>query len=91
MQPNVKPNLRGVTLSLLALLLTACSSVSQPLSPQPVEPARIPPLPQAARQPNPPPICSLSCNAGLTKLREELARSLTSPDAPASSSKEELR
>ena len=69
------------TLLLLPLLLTGCASVSQP-SP-PVRPALIPPLPAEARQPVPPPICSPTCSAGLTTLRDKLLHLLTPPTAPA--------
>lgn len=59
-----------LTLLVLTLWLAACSTVSPPLSPLPVPPPAIPPLPAQARQPATPSICSPSCSAGLMKLRE---------------------
>lgn len=80
MLPDVK-KLRAPMLLALVMLASGCASNSPP----PVlQPAAIPPLPQAARQPKPPPICSQTCNAGLTKLRMKLLDMLTPPAMPAS-------
>lgn len=68
---------------LLPMLVSACAGVSQPSPPVVVPPPAIPPLPAVARQPTPPPICSPTCSAGLTKLRTELLNMLTQPALPA--------
>lgn len=68
---------------LLPVLVSACAGVSQPSPPVVVPPPAIPPLPEVARQPTPPPICSPTCSAGLTRLRTELLNMLTSPALPA--------
>lgn len=70
------PFVSNGTLLLLALLLLlkGCATPSVP-----PEPVRLPALPTSAKQPTPPPICVPTCLDGLTKLRESLADSLTSP------------
>ena len=68
---------------LLPMLVSACAGVSQPSPPVVVPPPAIPPLPAVARQPTPPPICSPTCSAGLTRLRTELLNMLTQPALPA--------
>ncbi len=74
------------TFVVLTLLLSAC--VSAPVSsPQPVERAKIPPLPEAAKQPTPPASCSPTCSYSLTSLRVKLRDTpirLGSPASPAS-------
>lgn len=67
-------------LSLLPLLLTACGTAPPSL---PVAAPAIPPLPQQARQPQPPASCLPTCNAGLTRLRENLLSTPTPPTPPA--------
>ncbi len=64
-------------LTLLAWLLSACASVSQPsLPPLDVRPPAIPRLPSAARQPKTPPECLPTCSAGVSR---EFDSWLTSP------------
>ena len=73
-------------LPLLLMLVSGCAQLSPPPAAV-VPPPRVPPLPAEARQPAPPPICSPTCSAGLTRLRTELLGTLThpaSPGAPAS-------
>lgn len=55
----------------LPLMLQACG-FTKPLvlPPAPVEAARIPPLPETARQPELPTFCSPSCSSALTAERE---------------------
>ncbi|AJY21546.1 putative gp23 [Burkholderia ambifaria AMMD] len=62
-------------------LLTACASKSPHSSPT----SDVPALRPEARQPATPSICSPTCSAGLTKLRESWQRSLTSAVLPAGS------
>ena len=81
--PKLRICARSVTLLLLVLLVTACATPSPPPAPVVVQPARIPPLPQEARQPTPPSDCSPTCSAGLTRLRSELQNMLTPPAPPA--------
>ncbi len=84
MKPTNVPSALALMLLPLALLLSACA---KPLQPQLPPPAAIPPLPTAAKQPEPPAICSPTCSAGLTTLRTTLLDSLikhTQPGAPAS-------
>lgn len=80
MKPENKPTVPALMLLLPVLLLAGCKLNSLPIV---VEPARIPPLTQEARQPEPPKECSPTCSAGLTKLRTELLNSLTSRESPA--------
>jgi hypothetical protein len=71
----------------LMLLLPACSAVSPNLPPVVIESREVPELPQAARQPPTPALCSQSCQDGLTKRRENWLQSLMpagSPGRPAS-------
>ncbi len=68
-------------LLLPVLLLTGCASRSPHSSPMPGVPALRP----EARQPATPSICSPTCSAGLTSVRESWQRSLTSGASPASS------
>lgn len=75
-----RPKRTALLLTALAALVMGCSSVS-PLSRPPPEP-EIPPLPEAARQPSRPPICSPTCSDGLTRERESWQPSLTKPAPP---------
>lgn len=75
----------ALMLAVLALLLTACAAPPTPtLPPSVVAPPRIPPLPQAARQPPAPAWCSPTCSAALTRERENWLQRLTLPMPPAS-------
>ncbi|KUZ33567.1 hypothetical protein WS52_18590 [Burkholderia territorii] len=67
----------------LLLLLTACASKSPDFS----SVGAIPPLRPEARQPATPSICSPTCSAGLTRLRENSRELLTSGALPAGSAK----
>lgn len=84
----MKRNSRSLVLALmltpLLMLLAGCKSALQPLPPAPVDAPAIPTLPAQARQPDPPPICSPTCSAGLMKLRTELLDMLTERELPAS-------
>ena len=74
--PKLKSTLWRLIWPLLALLLTACA---QPLPVQPVEPARVPPLPAQARVslvPTPS-ICWLTCSIGIAKSLSQSASTLT--------------
>lgn len=84
MKPK-SPRLRPQLLScVLALLASACSTVQpQPTPPAVVECPKLPPLPQAARQPPTPPECSPTCADGLSKLLDSMLQSLTPAVAPA--------
>ncbi len=62
---------RALMPALLAMLLTGCGSVSSSYLPPP-DPPQIPALPDQARvsQVVTPSMCSSTCSAGLTELRE---------------------
>ncbi len=62
-------------------LLTGCASKS----PHSSSTSDVPALRPEARQPMTPSICSPTCSAGLTKLRESWRESLTHAASPASS------
>ncbi len=64
-------------LLVLLLLLKGCATPSVP-----PEPVRLPALPTSAVQPTKPPLCEPTCLDGLTKLRESLVDSLTTPTKP---------
>lgn len=84
---NRTPRALALTLVLLALLLSACSSTPPSLPPAVVAPPAIPPLPREARQPPVPAWCSPSCYGGLTSIRESWLNTpmrLGSPARPAS-------
>lgn len=83
MQPSLTWTQLALLLLLLVLLASGCAQNS-PLPDAVVEPARVLPLPQEARQPTPPAICSSGCSNGLTKLRTELLDMLTKAASPAS-------
>ena len=77
---------RAAMLLALAVSVMGCAQTSTVTAPPP-EPPRIPELPPQARQPELPSICSPSCSAGLTKLRESWRKRLTLPtqqDSPVS-------
>lgn len=78
--------LRAAMLLALAVSAMGCAQTLTVTAPPP-EPPRIPVLPPQARQQELPSICSQSCSAGLTKLRESWRKRLTLPtpqDSPAS-------
>ncbi len=88
MKPHNKLLSRVLMLALLGMLLTGCAS-EFPSSLQPVAPPAIPPLPAQARVSlvETPSMCSSTCSAGLTALRDSLANMPTTsgpPDSPAS-------
>jgi len=66
------------------LLLSACGTPPVASPPVAVQPARVPPLPQAARQPPMPSICSPTCLEGLTRERGSWQQLLTQPEPLAS-------
>ena len=82
MKPKLNSLLRAPMLMLLAALATACSSVSPPLSPQPVPPPRIPALSPLSRQPAIPSECLPTCSAALTSERESWLNTPTPPALP---------
>lgn len=70
--------------------LAGCATPSQPIDSQPVPRLRLPALPDSAKQPSKPQICSETCSLGLMNLLVELERlrskqasSLTNPGSPA--------
>lgn len=71
---------------LMPLLLGAACAPQKPDSAQPSQQGRapVPALPQEARQPTPPSVCSPTCSEGLTRLRTQLLDSLTGAAAPGS-------
>ncbi len=88
MKPQNKLLSPVLMLALLVLLLSACAHELINSSPQ-VAPPAIPPLPAQARVSlvETPSMCSSTCSAGLTALRESLANMLTTsrlPGSPAS-------
>lgn len=64
---------------LLTVLLAGCVCNTPP-PPAVVLPPQRPALPPEARQPELPEICSPTCSDGLTRLREQLLRTLTEPE-----------
>lgn len=72
---------------LLALLLSGCGTLQQQPPSVPISSVRLQPLPQSARQGNPPPECSPTCLDWLTTQRAEWQRLLNSAAFPASSAK----
>ena len=70
--------LRGAMLTALVLSATGCAQTSTVIAPPP-EPPRIPALPEQAKQPPLPSMCSPTCSAGLTKLRGSWQQRLTLP------------
>lgn len=87
MTPRRKSTALALTLLAPLALLTACGQ--QPLQPPgpAVEPAKIPPLPKAARQPATPDWCLPTCSAGWTREVEAwrgLLMNAVPPAQPAS-------
>lgn len=81
MSPSSPMIAKLLTAGLLTLLTSACSQ--QPLTVPVDSRPMIPPLSAAASEPPPPSICSQTCLAGLTQLRETLRTTLM-PSASAS-------
>ena len=83
--------LTALSLTSLSLMLSLNACESQPQKPQPIQPplvvkpASAPPLPDSAKQPDLPALCSPTCLGGLTKLRESWLPLLTPHTPPASS------
>lgn len=73
--------MRAAILSALVLSATGCAQTSTVTAPPP-EPPRIPTLPEQAKQPPLPSMCSPTCSSGLMKLRESWRQRLTSPTQP---------
>lgn len=72
---------------LLALLLSGCvTQPQQPPSP-PTPSVRLQPLPQSARQGDPPPECLQTCLSKLTSMREQWQQRLNAVAWPDSSAK----
>lgn len=82
MLSSLPASLRSAMLLLLALLLSACAS--KPIS-LPAACPVIPPLPVAAKQPKPDPVCLPNCSAALQRELTNWQAKLTAPDLPASS------
>lgn len=81
MKPPAALTLRALMLPLLLLLAAGCAT------PLPRSALTAPRLPPEAAQPTPPPICSPTCSAGLTRLRTEsldLLIERMQPDSAAS-------
>lgn len=84
--PNTSPAwLLKLPLIVCALALASCSATPPILPPPLVIEREIPPLPKAAKQPAPPPVCVQSCSDGLTMLRLQLLPSPMRLGEPASS------
>ena len=81
MSPSLPVIARTLTAALLTLLISACSTPQPLVVPVDNRPV-IPPLSAAASEPPPPSICSPTCLAGLTRLRETLRTTLM-PSAQA--------
>jgi hypothetical protein len=73
---------------LLALLLSGCAMQQQQPPSSPILGVRLQPLPQSARQGNPPPESSPTFSAWLTKQRESWQKLLTEAAWPDSSAKD---
>ena len=65
-----------LTLLALVMLLTSCGVVPKPSPPSAVviKPPQIPPLPQEAKQPPTPELCSPTCSDGLRRRLESWLR-----------------
>ena len=84
MPQRLPPAARWLIVMLLLLLLAGCASAPLQLpAPAPL----IPPLPQEARQPDPPPICQPTCSAGLARLLDSLLQPPTPPASQGSPAK----
>lgn len=86
----LKPRAPLLPWLLLAAALVGCATRSQPLASPPVPRLTLPALPDSAKQPSKPQICSETCSLGLMNLLVELERlrskqasSLTNPGSPA--------
>lgn len=77
----------ALTLTLPALLLSACAPVHPPSPPLVVQPPAIPPLPATAKQPATPPQCLPTCSANLASVLDSWLNTPTAPAQPASSAK----
>lgn len=88
--PMLKPLIALVlTLPAHMLLLTACSTESPRSLPPGIKPAKVIRLEDSGRVSKvpTPPICSPTCNAGLTTLRDSLLATPTPSALPASAAK----
>ena len=83
MLPRRNPTRRALMPALLVTLLTGCGNVSTSYLPPP-EPPKIPQLPAVARvsRVEIPLMCSSTCSAGLTKLRESWLTTPTNSKQP---------
>lgn len=81
MDCRLYPLIWRAMLPVLVLLLSACATPQ--VAPQPPAPPQVPPLPASARQPQLPELCSPTCSAGLTRLRDDWRRRLTEATPPA--------
>ena len=79
-KPITRPLRRALLPLALLLLLLGCGHDSLLLKPVPGP--EIPPLPAAARQPEPPALCVPTCSAGLQTLLDSLLPSPTGPASP---------
>ena len=82
MSPSLPVIVRTLTAVLLTLLIAACSTPQPLVVPVDSRPV-IPPLSAAASEPQAPAVCSSTCLAGLTALRESWRTTLM-PSASAS-------
>ncbi len=78
----LRNNERSLKPLLLGLMLLASGCTTKPASslPPSVAPARIPPLPLEARQPDAPQWCSPTCSHGLMLERESWRQRMTEPE-----------
>jgi len=96
-RPKQKPKRQPFvsTLTALALLvvylLSGCATQSPPLQPPPVQTVRLQPLPSYAKQPPPPPDCSVTCMTNLTASRESMQKKLTGAALPAGPANESTK
>ena len=74
---------KGLALLLLPLLTLASGCATNSPPSVAVDSPRIPPLPEAARQPTPPKECSPTCSEALTKRRKESLDTLMKLESPA--------
>jgi predicted nucleic acid-binding Zn ribbon protein len=72
--------LQLLTLLVLILLASACTTQPEPWQAEQVAPPAIPPLPNEARQPPAPQWCSQTCSSGLTSERESWQKLMTQPE-----------
>ncbi len=83
MPPTYKLKMPGAVLLLSLLSVTGCATHTSTPS-LPVEPARIPPLPQAARQPPAPAWCLPDCSTGVQTSYRAARQLLINPGSPGS-------